>query len=431
MYLSISGATMGSGSIILELFVIFAAAKLAGEVFDRLALPPVVGELVAGALIGPNALGLIGRPGQDLLVAFGTQADAQAALDTIHQLLATLGAVVLLFFVGLESPLHEMLRVGRRAAGVAVSGVVVSFALGIGLATVLGMPPISSLFVGAIFGSTSVGISARVFADLGRLDAREARIVLGAAVIDDILGLIGLTAVSALSRTGGADAVTLGTLSLQALAFVVIAALVCTYAVRRLRFRLELLHLRDAPFVVAMAACFGLAALASRVGLAALVGAFLAGIAFAETREQFELERRATPVYELLVPFFFVLTGSRVDWHALWVPSSALLIVGLVLLASCSKIIGCGLAAWGLGRWTMATVGVGMIPRGELTLIAATIAASLGAISTDFFSAVVGMSVLTTLLAAPLLALLYRQRTAALAMAGDELESAHGVLPEF
>jgi Kef-type K+ transport system membrane component KefB len=422
---------VGLGSILFELFVVFAAAKLAGEVFDRLGLPPVVGELVVGVLIGPHALGLIGQPGPDMLSAFGSEADAKAALEAIHQLLAGLGAVVLLFFVGLESPLHELVRVGARAAGVAVAGVIASFGMGLGLAMLLQMPPISSLFLGAILGSTSVGISARVFADLGRLHAREARIVLGAAVIDDILGLIGLAAVSALGRTGSADAATLGSLGVQALAFVVIAGLACTIAVRRLRFRLESLHLRDAPFVVAMAACLGLAALASRVGLAALVGAFLAGIAFAETREQFELERRATPVYELLVPFFFVLTGSQVDWHLFLAPSTAVLIVGVTLLACCSKVMGCGLAAWGLGRWTMATVGVGMIPRGEVTLIAATVGASLGAISSGFFSAAVGMSVLTTLLVPPLLSLLYRQGAAALAAGAGELEGAHGALPEF
>jgi Kef-type K+ transport system membrane component KefB len=193
------------------------------------------------------------------------------------------------------------------------------------------------------------------------------------------------------------------------------------------------LHLRDAPFVVAMAACLGLAALASRVGLAALVGAFLAGIAFAETREQFELERRASPVYELLVPFFFVLTGSQVDWHVLLVPSSAGLIVVLALLAAASKLIGCGLAAWGLGRWTMAAVGVGMIPRGEVSLIAATAGASLGAIASELFSVVVAMSVLTACVVPPLLTLLYRRRQRRPAAPFDEwqAQAAQGVLPEF
>src|ERR671932_1482145 len=241
---------LGLGSILLELFIMFAAAKLAGELFDRVGLPPVVGELVAGAVIGPHALGLIGQPAPDVLSAFHDEADARAALETIHQLLAGLGAVVLLFFVGLESPLNELVRVGRRAAAIALAGVLASGGLGICLAVLLGMPPISALFVGAILGSTSVGISARVFADLGRLNSREARIVLGAAVIDDILGLLGLTAVSTIGRTGSADAAALGSISLEALAFVMVAALVCTFAVRRLRFRLQSLHLRDAPFVV-------------------------------------------------------------------------------------------------------------------------------------------------------------------------------------
>jgi Kef-type K+ transport system membrane component KefB len=286
------------------------------------------------------------------------------------------------------------------------------------------------LFVGAIMGSTSVGITARVFADMGQINSREAHVVLSAAVIDDILGLLALTVVSTIGRTGAADAIALGSISLGALGFVVVAAVACTFAVRRLRFRLESLHLRDAPFVVAMAVCLGLAALASRVGLAALVGAFLAGIAFAETREQFELERRASPVYELLVPFFFVLTGSQVDWHVLLVPSSAGLLIVLALLAAASKLVGCGLAAWGLGRWSMAAVGVGMIPRGEVSLIAATAGASLGAITSDLFSVVIAMTVLTALLVPPLLTFLYRRHLQPTAAVRD-WHGAQGVLPEF
>jgi Kef-type K+ transport system membrane component KefB len=196
----------GLGSLLLELFVIFAAAKLAGEVFNRMGQPAVVGELLVGALIGPYALHLIGEPGPDLVARFRDEADAQMALETMHQLLGGLGAIVLLFFVGLESPLGDLLRVGRRATAVACSGVVASYGLGIGLATLLGMPIISALFVGAILASTSVGISARVFADMGRLNSRVAHIVLSAAVIDDILGLLALTVVSAIGRTGSADA---------------------------------------------------------------------------------------------------------------------------------------------------------------------------------------------------------------------------------
>jgi Kef-type K+ transport system membrane component KefB len=421
----------GIGSIMMELFIMFAAAKIAGELFDRVGQPPVIGELLAGVAIGPHALGLIGQPAPDLLSAFRDEADARVALEAVYQLLSGLGAVVLLFFVGLESPLVDLLRVGRRATAIAVAGASLSFALGTGLAGLLGMPPVSGLFVGAMLASTSVGISARVFADLGQLGSRVARIVLGAAIIDDILGLLALTAVSAIGRTGGVDPLALGGVGLQALAFVVVAALVSTFAVRRFGLRVHALHVRDAPFVVAMTACLGLAALASRFGLAALVGAFLAGVAFAETRDQFELERRGSPVYELLVPFFFVLAGSRVDWRLLLDPSSLGLALAVVALAAAGKLVGCGLAAWGLGRWSMAAIGVGMIPRGEVSLIVATVGAAAGAVASTLFSTVVVMSVLTTLLVPPVLSLLFRSRRAEAVGPAREWQPAERVLPDF
>ena len=422
----------GLGSIMMELFVMFAAAKLAGELFDRVGQPPVIGELLAGILIGPHALALIGRPAPDLLSVFPDEASARTALDTVHQLLSGLGVVVLLFFVGLESPLIDLLRVGPSAARIAVAGVSASFGLGMGLALLLRMSLTSALFVGAILASTSVGISARVFADMGQLGSPEARLVLAAAVIDDLLGLLALTIVTAIGRTGSIDLVALGSVSVQAVAFVVVAGLACTFAVRRFGLHVHSLHVRDSPFVVGMVTCLGLAALASYVGLAALIGAFLAGVAFAETRDEFQLQRRASPVYELLVPFFFVLTGSQVDWHVVLDPSTLGLVVLIIVVAALGKLVACGLGAWGLGGWSMAMIGVGMMPRGEVSLIAASVGASTGAIGGGLFSSVVVMSVLTAVVVPPLLAVLYRHAAAQGQVAADEWEvAAEPVLPEF
>ncbi|HZS02594.1 MAG TPA: cation:proton antiporter, partial [Chloroflexota bacterium] len=185
-------------------------------------------------------------------------------------------------------------------------------------------------------------------------------------------------------------------------------ALVGTRVVQRFSVRLELLRIRNAPFAVAVVVCLGLAALADIIGLAAIIGAFLAGLAFAETREQYALEHQTLPVYELLVPMFFVITGASVDWRVFLdgpVVGLALVVTALAILG---KVVGCGLGAWGLGPRGMAIVGVGMAPRGEVGLIVASVGQSLHAIPDAVFSVVVVMSVLTTLAVPPLLPLLFR-----------------------
>ena len=175
-----------------DLFVIFLAAKVAAVVFERIQQPPVIGELLVGVLIGPHALGLIGTPDDGLVAAFhGDLAAAQEAVDLVYHLIAELGVVVLLFFVGLETRLADIARVGGRAGGVALLGVIAPFALGYGLmGPMLGHPQAEAIFVGAAMVATSVGITARVLRDLGVIASTESRIILGAAVIDDILGMI-------------------------------------------------------------------------------------------------------------------------------------------------------------------------------------------------------------------------------------------------
>ena len=402
-----------AAEILADVFVMFLAAKLAGELFERLKQPAVIGELLVGIALGPFALGWIGVPSEEMIEAFHGPDGATEALHSIYEVIAELGVLVLLFLVGLETRLSDILRVGARAGAVAVAGVVVPFALGYALVAALGQPTIEAIFVGTAMVATSVGITARVLADLGHLQSDEARIILGAAVIDDILGMIALAIVSALGEGGQVSVGEIGLIAAQAIAFTVFVALAGRQAVRRWSVHLGRLRIRNAPFVVAVLLMLGLAVLSARIGLAAIIGAFLAGMVFAELREQYELEHQALPLYELLVPLFFVITGSGVDWRLFLDGSLLGLALGVTGLAIVGKLVGCGAAAWGLGGRSVLIVGVGMAPRGEVGLIVANVGKSLGAIPDAVFSVVVIMSVLTTLVVPPVLTVLYRGRPAA------------------
>ncbi len=419
----------GLASILTQLFIIFVAAKLAGAIFERFRQPAVIGELLAGVLIGPYALGLIGVPSPALVEMFGEEKLAEEALAIVLDVLAELGVVILLFFVGLETRLADIARVGVRATIVAFTGVAVPFVLGYGLIASRGDPPVEALFVGAAMVATSVGITARVLADLGQLESRPARIVLGAAVIDDVLGLLILSVVTGIGREGRVNPGGIAIITAQALLFVGLVAFFGTHATRRWSWHIGALRIRNAPFVVAMAATLGLAALSANIGLAAIIGAFLGGMAFAETREQFALERQALPVYELLVPFFFVLIGARVDWRLFLDPSLLGLALGVTVLAILGKLVA-GLGAWGFGTRQMALVAVGMVPRGEVGLIVASVGASLAVIPPPVFSTVVIMSVLTTLVVPPVLSVLYGLK-ARVPEQPPAWEEADGVLPEL
>lgn len=414
-------------SILRDLFVMFVAAKLAGELFHRLGQPPVIGELLAGAVIGPHALGLIGQPSAALVSQVGAQGAADSLAMT-YQVIAQLGVVILLFFVGLETPLADLLQVGLRATVVAVAGVCLPFALGLAAMLAIGAPIGEALFVGAALVATSVGITARVLSDIGQLGSREARIILGAAVIDDVLGLLVLAVVTGVGRDGRLDAPSLLLVAGQAVLFIGAVGFIGSRAARRHAWRVEALQIQNAPFVVAMATCLGLAALAAQFGLAAIIGAFLAGMAFAETRAHFALERTALPVYELLVPFFFVISGSQVDLRLLLAPDVLTLGLAITGLAIVGKVVACGLASAGIGGRGMAIVGVGMVPRGEVGLIIATAGASLALVPPAVFSVVVLMSVLTTVLVPPVLAALFRLPTRAAQAPPADLEL-EGVLP--
>ena len=395
--------------ILFDLFLVFLAAKVAAEFFERLHQPPVIGELLAGAIIGPYALGWIGVPDQVLIEAFhGDVATATEAMALVTRVIGELSVVVLLFFVGLETRLSDILSVGGRASSVAVAGVILPFVLGYGLfAFVLGRPQVESVFLGAAMVATSVGITARVLRDLGVIASRASRIILGAAVIDDILGMIILAVVVGIAATGTVSFLSLATITGQAVLFTVVLVVGGSWIVRRYGLGLARLKMDNAPFAVALLAMLGLATLSAAIGLAAIIGAFLAGMVFAEAREHFELQRQALPIYQFLVPFFFVFTGAQVDWRLFLDGSVMGIALAVTVLAIVGKLLGCGLAMLGNNTRQMMIVGVGMAPRGEVGLIVANLGLSLGAVTGQVFSVVVVMSILTTIVVPPVLRLLY------------------------
>jgi len=419
-------------ALLVDFFLIFLAAKVAAELFERIRQPPVIGELLAGAIIGPYALGLIGTPDAGLVDAFhGDTAAAQEAISLVYHLIAELGVVVLLFFVGLETRLVDILRVGGRAGAVAILGVLIPFALGYGfMGPLLGHPQITAIFMGAAMVATSVGITARVLRDLGVIASAESRIILGAAVIDDILAMVILAVVAGLATTGSISLGEVAVIAGEAFLFTAFIALVGSGAMRRYGLGLSRLKMESAPFAIALLAMLGLAALSASIGLAAIIGAFLAGMVFAEAREHFELEHQALPVYQFLVPFFFVLTGSQVDLRLFLDSGITGLALAVTALALLGKVVGGGLGALGLPGRGAAIVAVGMVPRGEVGLIVASLGLSLGAIPTQVFSVVVVMSVLTTLVVPPVLRVLYGAYRET-ARAAEIAESQAGRLPDL
>ncbi|MBX3699625.1 MAG: cation:proton antiporter [Dokdonella sp.] len=383
-----------AADILLALFVIFVAAQVGAELAQRLRLPGVVGEILAGCAIGPSALGWIRF---DELAA-GTPLD----------LLAELGVVFLLFAVGLETRLDDLKKVGRSALLVGVLGVLLPFVCGALWAHGSGLDWVKSMFVAAAFVATSAGITARVLQELGVLDRIESRVILGAAVIDDILAMLLLGMVTSLQEDGGIDLAGLGLVLVQALGFVAIIGWVGTRVMRKRGDWLDRPINPLSPLTIALAICLGLAWLSTGFGLAAIIGAFLAGMIASEIPRRDELEHQMQPLLALLTPFFFVLTGAKIDL-AVFASGSALWMLTIAsLIAIATKFVGGALGALALGRRGAAIVGVGMVPRGEVGVVIASLGLAAGVFSGELYAVIVAMSLLTAIVTPPLLALLLR-----------------------
>jgi Kef-type K+ transport system membrane component KefB len=280
--------------------------------------------------------------------------------------------------------------------------VVFPFVLGYLYTLIIQHNTIEAMFIGAAMVATSVGITARIFADLNLMDSEVARIILAAAVIDDILGMIVLAIVTGAGQ-GTLSYVNLGVITLEAIGFVLFLILVGTRLARRYVPRVANLRTRNAVFALALIFLLGLSAAASWIKLAAIIGAFMAGLVLSEFNYRFQLTQKAEPLYDFLVPFFFVMLGSKVDL-AVFMQSEIWLAAGLItVLAILGKLIGCGLAVIKSGFKTALQVGVGMTPRGEVGMIVASIGLASGAISSKLYAVVIFMVVATTVLAPPFL----------------------------
>ena len=375
-------------SLPVSMLLVFGAAKLLAEIFERLHQPGIVGEILAGVLIGPSVLGWIG-PNENM--AF----------------LAELGVMFLLFRVGLEVKVRELKQVCGTGALVGMLGVVVPFVAGWGLLRLWGKPELESLFVGAALTATSVGITAQVLASKGLLNRTASRIILTAAVIDDVLALLVLGVVSSMAN-GTVNVLELALTTTFAVGFILLVAGWGTRAAEKLIPRLkEKLRIGESQFALAMILLFGLAALSERAGVAPIIGAFLAGMAMGEALPH-RVHDLAQGVTELLVPFFLVGIGLRFNLQAFSSRSTLALAVLVLLTAILAKVVGCGLGALKHGRPVALRVGFGMIPRGEFCMVVAQVGMGLKAIPADTYGIVVFMAVGATLLTPPLLKLAFR-----------------------
>lgn len=380
--------------------LILLCAKLLGELFERMGQPSVLGEILAGMLLG------------NMKFLFGVDLfDGMTSNDVIVAL-AELGAVILLFEIGLESTVGEMKKVGVSSLLVALVGVILPFALGY-FATWAVRPETDwrvLMFAGATLTATSVGITARVFKDLNILATREARIILGAAVIDDVLGLIVLSVVSGIVVSGVVSAMSVLKIVGMSFGFLFGAIVVGSLLVPKLTTTVSVMKSRGTKLVFLLLFCFSFSYLAGKIGLALIVGAFAAGLILEEVHfkdfvGEHEAEELIRPISTFLVPIFFVVMGARVKFETFM----NLEVYGLAAALTIAAIVGkqaCGLVVWnkkGEPKLDRLTVGIGMIPRGEVGLIFASIGKELKVVDDLEYSAVVLMVIISTMIVPPLL----------------------------
>jgi Kef-type K+ transport system membrane component KefB len=397
--------------ILAGIAVMLLVGKLGGELFERIKQPAVLGELIGGIVIGN-------------LVLLGFTAAEPLKTNEVIAAIAEVGVIILLFEVGLQSDLKEMMEVGWSSMLVAVLGVIAPFLLGWGVSAyfIPDEPRLVHIFIGATLCATSVGITARVFKDLGKLQTRPARIILGAAVIDDVLGLMILAVVAgAIKATASGAALSLtavGLITIKALAFLIGSIMLGQFIVPRLLRGAGRLKSEGVLLTLAVSFCLMLSWVSAKVGLAPIVGAFAAGLVLdevhykpAHSRKERDLEDLLQPVSLVLVPIFFVLMGMKVDLRYF----ARLDLMGFAVTLTLAAIIGkqvCSLGVLERGTNRLA-IGLGMIPRGEVGLIFAGIGATLmlpdivgvpkPVISSGTFGAVVIMVIVTTLVTPPLL----------------------------
>ena len=386
-------AAAGGGEVerlLLVLVITIAATKLFGEIAQRVSQPAVLGELVAGVVLGTSVLGIL-DPTESVVPA-----------------MSELGVLILLFQIGLHTDLRSLAKVGSTALVAGSVGVVLPFAGGFGVATVMGVELLPALVIGAALTATSIGISARVLSDLGQLSTPEGQVVIGAAVFDDVIGLIILSIVASL--VAGADLTLggVGGIAAVAIGFVVVAIALGTFAIPPFFRVLESISTTGTLGIVALGFALALALLAAELGSALIIGAFAAGLILHPTPQREEIEHFATQLGFLFVPIFFAAVGASVDLAALM--SREALVVGSLLIAVgvAGKVLA-GYAPWWF-RGHKLLVGVALVPRGEVGLIFAQLGLAAGVLTSERFGALMLMVVVTTFLTPPLLGLIAKRQ---------------------
>ncbi|NET59650.1 MAG: cation:proton antiporter [Symploca sp. SIO2E6] len=415
-------------SVLLSLVVIYLTSKLGGELSKRLDLPPVLGELVGGVVVGVSAFHLLMFPENGALASDSvlmTILQAIANLDPealtsifnsqseVISVLAELGVIILLFEIGLESDLRELGKVGYQATIVACVGVVVPFVAGTaGLMWLFDVSAIPAIFAGAALTATSIGITSKVLSELGRLKSREGQIIVGAAVIDDVLGIIVLAVVASLAKTGEVDVLNVVYLIISASVFLIGSILLGKFFNKTFVAIADKLQTRGKLVIPAITFAFFMAFLANAIHLEAILGAFAAGLVLDETDKRRELDQQVVPIADILVPIFFVTVGAKADLSVLnpAIPSNReglIIATFLIVVAIFGKVVT-GWSIFGKTPINRFAIGVGMIPRGEVGLVFAGIGSASGVLSKPLEAAIIIMVILTTFLAPPFLRLAFK-----------------------
>jgi Kef-type K+ transport system membrane component KefB len=375
--------------VLFQLFVLLLATKIGDELFKRIGQPALVGEILGGVLVGPAVLGWY-----------------HVTAET--SLFAEIGAVLLLFEVGVRTRIGEVARVGGTALSVALLGVVLPFVGGYLVGVALGLEFDGRVFLAASLTATSVGITSGALASFGALGTLSGRVILGAAVVDDVLAML-IVAVAVGLAAGGVSPDRVLLLFGLAVAFIGIVLVGGTGILRRRRSLFTDPKFAETPFLPGMILMLGLAALAAQIGLAAIIGAFLAGMVVGESSEREALETETAPVAAFFTPFFFGFVGAQVDPAAFGSLSTVGLLLGITLLAVIAKFAGSFLGAIRTGRSRATLIAWGMVPRGEVEIIVAGMALTAGAFSGTLYAVIVAMVVITALIVPPLMGPLVRR----------------------
>mgnify|MGYP005844507587 CR=1 FL=1 len=427
---SAENAPLVLSAVLLSLVVIYSASKLGAELCKVLDFPPVLGELLAGVLVGISALHLVVFPengttaGDSVIMSIlqlsnSLSPEAIASIfveqSEVISVIAELGVIVLLFEIGLESDLRQLKSVGIQAFMVAFVGVVVPFAAGTaGLMAIFHLSAIPAIFAGAALTATSIGITSKVLSELGQLKSKEGQIIVGAAVIDDVLGIIVLAVVASLAKTGEVDVQNVIYLIIGATAFLFSCVLLGGIFSSSFTWIVSKLKTRGNVVVPAFVFAFLMGFLANAIQLEAILGAFAAGLVLDESDTRNELDELVKPIADLWVPIFFVTVGARADIGVLnpLVPENqaglqiAIFLVGAALIG---KIVS-GWVVFGIPGINRLAIGIGMVPRGEVGLVFAGIGAASGTLDRPLQAAIIIMVILTTFLAPPLLRVVFNRQ---------------------